>query len=656
MVEHGYDPYTELHIKLSEIVANTLGEDAQIVSWLITTPSRREYGDLSIPLMRFARKSGKSVVDLYQVINKQVEESKLEVSETVLTRGYMNFKLDIPRITEKLSKLLSSGWIVRLPKAKAPRRIVVEHTSANPIHPLHMGHARNTSIGDTLARMLKARGHLVNRRFYVDDVGKQVAIAAYGFRILGVNPAEESRMLGVKPDHFVGWVYAVTFSSIEAVELKRELDQITGGEERSRKQVKLDDIMAALASLKERDPGSYFDRILAHVTAAKDNEAEIQEIMARYEKGLEPEKSLIRSVVYTVLEGFRESLLRVGVEFDDWDWESDMVWSSRVGRIIDEAKRSKYYIRYKDADAINIPLIIEEILSRDEEAKRRIRLPKGVEIPPLILVRSDGTTLYTTRDMAYTLYKFEQFKADRVVNVIGADQRLAQLQLRLALLGLGYRREALNLIHYDYEMVRLPGLRMSGRRGRFIDMDSILDSLTLRAEEEVRKRNPRAGQDWVRRVAEQIAVGALRFTLIRTSANRPVVFDPDKVLNLEENTGPYLQYTHARACGIMNKHGEINYNAVNYDACGVEPRRHLLLEAMRYPVVAAKAADDMAPEDLAVYLLKLADEFNSWYQVDPVIREPDEGVRECKALIVEYFRQSLRHGLGLLGIPAPERM
>lgn len=656
MSEYIYDPYTTVHTKLAELVAERTGEDPQFVSWLITVPPRKEYGDLSLPLMRFARKTGVKPDELYREITEAINKSGLDVSEVSLVGGYMNLKLDVPRMAEKLAGLIREGWSVSLPRIDKPRRIVVEHTSANPIHPLHMGHARNTSIGDTLARLLRARGHIINTRFYIDDVGKQVAIAAYGFKILAVDPLSESRKLGMKPDHFVGWVYATTFSSIEAVNLKRQLDDAGNDEERSRLQEKLDSIMAALASLKERDPGSYFDRIFEHVTATQDNEAEIQKIMVRYEKGEEPEKSLIRGVVDAALEGFRESLSRIGVVFDDWDWESELVWSSRVGKIIQEAKNSRYYIKYKETDAIDIPRIIKELLQTDEEARKKIKLPRGWEIPPLILVRSDGTTLYTTRDMAYTLYKFEAFNADEVINVIGADQRLAQLQLRLALLGLGYRKEALNLIHYDYEMVRLPGIRMSGRRGRFVDMDSILDSLKIRAEEEVRKRNPDAEATWVGRVSEQIAVGALRFTLIRTSAPRPVVFDPEKVLNLEENTGPYLQYTHARACGIMKKHGSIDFDSINYEACNESRRRNLLLMTMRYPMVAAKAADDMAPEDLATYLLKLADEFNSWYQVDPVIREPDVGARECKALIVDYFRQTMKHGLELLGVPAPERM
>ena len=649
------DPYTATVASLVRIIAGKTGYDEEKIAWLVATPSKPGYGDLSVPLVRFRRATGKAPEDLAGEITGDPQFQSLPVEKYEVVNGYLNIWLDVPRIAGILAGLYSNGWEMRVPPAPSPKRIVVEHTSANPIHPLHMGHARNTSIGDTLARLLSARGHFVNRRYYVDDVGKQVAIVAFGFEVLGVDPIEEAKEKEMKPDALAGWVYAVTHTILEILEAKEKLEEAGEAEERKNIQERIDDLMNILVQLKSGDPGGYFDKLLEGIPKAG-GPSRVQEIMIRYEKGLEPEKSLVRRIAKAVLEGIRETLDRLQVEFDAWDWESDLVWSSRVGKLIELARKSRYYTVWKGAEAIDIPRIIKEVLSRDPEARARIRIPKGFEIPPLILVRSDGTTLYTTRDMAYTLYKFEQFNADEVVNVIGADQRLAQLQLRLALLGLGFRREALNTIHYDYEIVRLPGMRMSSRRGRIVTLDSILEHLKARAVVEVEKRNPGADKDWVEAVAEKIAVGAVRFTLVRTNAKRPVVFDVKRAVDLEENTGPYLQYTYARAHGILEKHGPIDYEAVDAQGCREEKRRSLMLSALRFPLTAAKAADDMAPEDLASYLLRLADEFNSWYQADPVIREPDKGLRECKALLVRTVMDSLGHGLRLLGVPVLERM
>nr|MEB3860084.1 arginine--tRNA ligase [Desulfurococcales archaeon] len=342
--------------------------------------------------------------------------------------------------------------------------------------------------------------------------------------------------------------------------------------------------------------------------------------------------------------------------FDEWDWESDMVWSGRVWKIIEEARKSRYYIMHKEAEALDVGRVVEEAAARDPGLLESLRLPKGFKVPPLILVRSDGTTLYTTRDIAYSLYKFERAGADTVINVIGADQRLSQLQLRLALLGLGYEREARNLIHYDYEIVRLPGGAMSGRRGEYVSLDQVLDRAKSRALAEVEKRNPGAPREWVEDVAEKVMLGAVRFALIQANARKPMTFDIEKALDFKENSGPYLQYTHARASRILEKHGPIDYNSIDYTASYQPERRRMLLTALRYPLVSAKAADDLAPEDLATYLVKLADMFNSWYQRDSVIHDPNTGARNYKAALVSLVKEVLASGMKLLGVPPLERM
>ena len=646
------DPYTRLVEAVTEAIAEKVGEDAQRVFYLIGKPPREELGDLSFPAIRYEKRGVATVDDLIQAINDRLEQEGIEYAELSRAGAYINIKVIAEKAVRQIAEMLKENQRLELPKAKNPRRLVVEHTSANPIHPMHMGHARNATIGDTLSRLLRARGHLVNTRFYVDDVGKQVAVAAYGVRILGIDPFEEARRRGIKPDEFIGWIYAVTHTIVDVKTLKREIEE--GGDKTLRD--KLDDLLLVLKDLEEKGPREYFDKLLEHIGAEEDPEKEISELMVRYEHGEEPEKSLVRRVAETALEGIRSTLDRLNVSFDAWDWESDLVWSSRVGRLIEEARRSKYFTWYKGAEAIDIPRFVKEALSRDPELKKHFRLPKGFEIPPLILRRSDGTTLYTTRDMAYTIYKFEAWNADKVYNVIGADQRLAQLQLRLALAAIGYVREAVNLVHYDYELVTLPGRKLSSRRGRIITLDSILEELKATAWIEVRKRNPDKPDEWIDDTAEKIAIGAIRFKMIQTSAPKPIVFSVEKALDLSENSGPYLQYTYARASSILRKHGPINYEAISPQACNDPDRRRLLIESLRYPMTAAKAADDLAPEQVAVYLLRLADMFNSWYQKDTVIREPDPGARECKALLVELVRNVLGSGLELLGIPVLERM
>jgi arginyl-tRNA synthetase len=263
--------------------------------------------------------------------------------------------------------------------------------------------------------------------------------------------------------------------------------------------------------------------------------------------------------------------------------------------------------------------------------------------------------LYTTRDLAYSVYKFSQTQADRVINVIGADQRLPQLQLRVALLGLGHRKEALNMIHYDYEIVRLTTGSMHGRRGEYVTLDSLLSDLTARATKEVAERNSSMSKDEVESIAMGIGVGAIRFFMVQMSASKPLTFNVEKALSLKGNSGPYLQYTYVRAANILEKHGPIDVDLAEPAKCTAE-RRRLLVKALKTPLVVAKAADDLAPEDLVTHLVELADLFNAWYEQDSVVREPDIGARELKAVIVKLVQDAMGLGMEALGIPTLRRM
>jgi arginyl-tRNA synthetase len=637
-------PLVDGLLALGHCIKSTIGVDNNTFIKLIERPPREEYGDFGFPLLRFTRDRG--VEGVLEGLSNCLRGYSIDYVGLNVVKGFLNVRFDEVKLGGILVKLLSSGWAPGMARVGGGevKTIVVEHTSANPVHPLHMGHARNASLGDTLARMLKARGHRVVRRFYINDMGRQVAVLALGFKVLGLSPEEVALRLKAKIDHAVGWVYALTHTTIDLILARR------GVVEES-----VESLASTIARLRERDV-ELADRLIEGVMKLEDPEAELSRIMSRYEAGLEPERSIVRGVAESTIRGFKETLDIMGVEFDYWDWESDIVWSGLLSRTLDELRRSTYIVKHKDALALDVARIAREVVEPSRELSQAIRLPRGFEIPPMILVRSDGTTLYWTRDIAYSIYKFENSKADMVVNVIAGEQRLPQLQIRLALLALGKVREAVNMIHYDYEMVRLPGRVMRGRRGEYVSLDEVLEDAEARALQEVLKRNPGLGVEEARAIARKIAVGAIRFSLVQPGALKPIVFDVEKVLNFEENTGPYLQYTYARAHNILEKHGPIDFSLVDPRAYSDSLRRALLIQTLTYPLVAAKAADELRPEDLASYLLKLADTFNRWYQRDSVIHEPDIGAREAKAVLVKLVKDVLSSGLEILGVPVLERM
>ena len=621
------------------------------VEYLVGEVPRSDLGDYGIQLARFAKRVGVELEELSRTVAEELSREEI-VAGTRTIGGFLNIVLDLEKLSEIVfSAARSDRENYGIVKVEKPERIVVEHTSANPVHPLHIGHGRNASLGDTLARLLRARGHSVQTRFYVNDMGRQVAVLAYGYQLAGRKTPR-----GVKPDHWIGQVYAVTHTLIDIERVKRELEKLKlegRDEEYREKLAELDELVAAASELREKYT-ELFDKIASEIRK-RDPEKDVAEIMKKYEYRLDEEVvKTIREVVELCLKGFRETLLRIGVEIDIWDWESDLAWSGEVEKLLAKAENSTYKIVHKGALALNL-----QTLLRDKEVHRKLGLREDEEIPPLILVRSDGTTLYTTRDIVYTIKKFREYSADTVYNVIAAEQRLEQLQVRLSLIALGYRREGLNTIHYAYEMVNLPGQKMSGRRGRYITLDELIDRAVEQAKTEVEKRNPELPREEKNKIAETVGTAAIRYTLVSVSATKPITFNLEEALDFNKNSAPYILYAHARAANILAKHNKpIEWENIDYKAAQENQlRKKLLKQLYTYPYIFTKAADEQKPELLINHTYNIADTFNKWYTSgDHVLGEPDPAKKQYKLALVYTTKQTLANTLKILGTKPLEKM
>lgn len=647
------DPYGQAVDLLVGVLSRRLGVvDRWELERLVAEPPRHVGADLAFPLMRFTR--GKAGRDVVEGILGELRESPL-VARAELVGGFLNVWLEPREYSRRVFKALSTmGERYGAPPSLGRRlRVVVEHTSANPVHPIHVGTARNTSLGDTLARMLSFYGHEVNRRFYVDDVGAQTAYLAYGLHKLG-GPSEWRRLSqGWKPDHWIGLVYALTYQLVELAGLKKRIEEARdeGGEEYRELVSQQDRLVSSLARLRERHP-EVFDRLTKAIMEDPDPQARVYEWIRLYERGEEPVRGIVRSAVEMALEGMRQTLDRMGAVFDAWDFESDLVWGGLVAEILARARQSPYYTLHKEAEALDLGRLAE-----DPEVRRRLRIPGALEIPPLILRRSDGSTLYTTRDIAYSVKKYQETHADLIVNVVGKEQTLPQAQVRLALYALGYREVAERMLHYSYEMVNLPGRRMSSRRGEIVTVDEVLDSLREGALGEMQARGMDYPQDMREEIAEKIAVGALRYFLVSVDADKPLTLDLREVLDFNRNTAPYIQYSYARASGILRRAGQAPLEPPSHEPAGTQGERWNLLKLIgQYPYRLGRAVAELRPEYLVDYLGRLANAFHKWYDTDPVLTEEDPGARAYKLALVGALRRVLGSAMRILGVEPLERM
>ena len=560
--------------------------------------------------------------------------------------GYVNFRANVRNLAQlTLKAVLQEASTYGLLKTDQPHRVIVEHTSANPARPIHIGTAKNSIFGDTLARILQARGHSVTTHFYIDDTGRQVAQMAYGYKLLG-EPKPDG-----KPDEFFGKIYSITSTLVELDENKKRLALLkkTNASDIDIVAVtkELDEWVGVAAELQSKHPVE-FDLLNEKVGKDIDPQRSINELIRKYEKADPETRTLIRRVSQMVLAGFEETLRRAHIHFDQWDWESDMLWTGRVSELLDRLKETGLAHNKGGAWVLDAGKAVDDLALRE-----KLGLSKSFEVTSLTLTRSDGTTLYPTRDIAYSLYKFE--KADRVINVIGVEQSLAQLQVKVAMWILGYRKEAMNFLHFPIGLLTLEGQRMSARRGRYLTFDQLLDEALLRARGEVEKRSTELPAEVKHRVAESLSVSAVRYAMLSVEAVRSTNFTWDKALNFEANSAPFINYAYTRGLSILKKLGSIK-RPITFDGLTEPAEQNLVLALARFPETFKRSAEELNPTLLCLYANELAQRFHEFYEKSDISHLQDEELKRQRASLVEATETVLKCATGLLGLKLAERM
>jgi arginyl-tRNA synthetase len=467
--------------------------------------------------------------------------------------------------------------------------VVVEHTSANPTGPVHVGRARNPIIGDAIANVLDFAGYDVSRHYYVNDAGRQMALFA--------------------------WAYE-TFDEADLSEPER--------------------------SRADYDLVRYYRKGDAFLEEASDDEREaaedeIQAILQGLEAGDEATFERVNEVVEPMLDGMSASLERLPVTYDEFVRETRFMGDGSMDEIVERLQDTENAVYEEDAWQLDLP---------DFEKK-------------LVFLRSDGTSLYTTRDLAHHEWKFANF--DRAVTVLGEEHGLQAAQLRSALDLLGNDTDQLDSVLYSH--VNLPEGKMSTRAGTAVDLDDLLDESIQRAREEIesrlesRIRDDDLTEDDVERIARQVGLGAVRYDIVSKQPTKAITFEWDRALDFEAQSAPYVQYVHARTCGILDEASEVPALDGVMDASTLmTPEERALLDVIaRFPAVVESAADELAPHVIATYTREFAERFNAFYRECPVLDAESE-TREARLALVAAARTTVANALGLLGIAAPESM
>jgi arginyl-tRNA synthetase len=627
IVNSPYKLFKEECIRLTRETLQALFSDVSI-TLNSEIPAKLEFGDLAIPIFQIAKKIGENPKELAKILveNIDVSSSRLLKKVVIGGAGYLNFFVNYDSFANLvINSIKTLDTTYGMVEAKKKEKIIVEYLSPNPNSPLHIGHARNAILGSSLVKVLKTQSHDVRSHIYIDDVGRQVAICVQGLRMADSQPSD------MKSDQFVGTIYTITNAFTEIQKAKKEQNSLAEWE-------------SIADELKKAQPDIF--KQVSNKSKTIDLEAEISTLITLYENRDEKTVQLFRSLVDLVLGGFKETFKKIDIAFESYDWESSFIWDGSVIKILNELKKTPFVTELDGALVFDCEKAATELT-----LKASLGVKEAHEIPPLTLMRSDGTTLYTTRDIAYSSWKLGQ--SDRVINVIGKEQKLPQLQIRIALYVLG--EDGSRQIHYAYELVKLPDFKMSSRKGRYIGFDELIDESTARALDEVNTRSPHLSEDEKRSIAEVVGIGAVKYALLNAVPTKLVTFTWNKVLDFNENSGPFIQYAHARACNILKKVKQLPKTA-EYDLIDNELEKLLVQKLSIYPIIVSKAAEELRPDLVCEYANNLAAVFNSFYASLPVLAAETDAQKDLRLLLVNGVRIGLRNALNLMGIIAPTRM
>jgi len=537
---------------------------------------------------RLASEAGAPPPQVAAAVADAVDVDALEYVSAVTTQGpYVNFLPSDAYVAATLDAGQAEDYGALDAKGES---VVVEHTSANPSGPIHVGRARNPIVGDAVANVLDYAGYDVDRHYYVNDAGRQMAVFT--------------------------WAYE-TFD-------ESDLD-----DEPERDRIEYD-----LVRYYRKGNAFLEDGPEDEVAAA---EAEIAAIMQGLDDGDEATYERVTEVVDQMLEGMTACLARLPAEFDEFVKETRFMFDGSVDDVVARLKEMDEAVYEEDAWQLDLsPYDIEK---------------------NFVFLRSDGTSLYATRDLAHHEWKFDNY--DRAVTVLGEDHALQADQLGTTLDLLGNDTSQLEQVVYSY--VNLPGgASMSTREGTGVDLDDLLDEAVDRARDEVedrlddRIRDDDLDDEDVERIAHQVGIGAVRYDIVSKQPTKAITFEFERALDFEAQSAPYVQYVHARACGILDEVDEVP--AFDASALENEAARDLVRVIARFPAVVEAAADALEPHVVATYTREFAEAFNAFYRECPVLSEDDPEIRAARVALVAAAKHTVANALDALGVAAPDSM
>ena len=594
-------PETFIQTKAAEAIKSLYGADVEQGSLQVQVTRKEFEGDYTLVVFPLLKVSHSSPENTGKAIGEWLRENVSEIAGYNCVKGFLNISFSPLYWNELFNDILSDNDFGQLPSTG--QNIMVEFSSPNTNKPLHLGHIRNNLLGDSVSRLLKACGNNVMKVTLVNDRGGHICKSMLAWLKAGNGITPENS--GKKGDHLVGDCY-VAFNDI----YKKEVDELVAGG------MTKDQAEKEAPSLKE-----------AH------------EMLVKWEEGDKDVRELWKTMNGWVMDGFDKTYRELGISFDKTYFESEtyLLGKELVQKGLDMG------VFVKDPDGSVWCDLTADGLDRK------------------LLLRSDGTSVYMTQDLGTAERRFSEYKLDSHVYVVGNEQNYHFQVLKLILGKLGFKW-ADDIFHLSYGMVELPEGKMKSREGTVVDADDLLEQMY----DEARKTSEESGKladmsdDEKAQLYRMIGLGALKYFIIKVDPKKTMLFNPKESIDFNGNTGPFIQYTHARIKSILRKADDqgISHKAADVLA-SIEPsakETRLIKLLSTYPAKVAEAGAAYSPAVIANYAYDLAKEFNQYYHDTRILQEEDQDVRRFRLVLIQTVAEVLVKAMDILGIQLPERM
>ncbi|MBP7511409.1 MAG: arginine--tRNA ligase [Bacteroidia bacterium] len=590
--------YTIIKSKIADAILKLYNHSIDPTSLAIEKTTADFEGDFTFVVFPYLKTSRKNPEQTATEIGQFLQEHFSELETFQVVKGFLNLTIKENywiQFLEKNATQPNFGF----QESNSLEPVLVEYSSPNTNKPLHLGHIRNNLLGFSVAEILKANGYKVFTCNLVNDRGIHICKSMYAWIKNGNGETPDSS--GLKGDHLVGKYY-VEFDKI----YKKEIQELV------------------INGHSEEDAAKKAPSMIA-----------AQELLVKWEAN-DPEVVNVWKTMNTwVYKGFDATYKKLGVSFDRYYYESDTYLLGK--EIVQEGLDKGVF--YKKADGSVWIDLTEDGLDHK------------------LVLRGDGTSVYITQDLGTAELKFEHFNCNRSIYVVGNEQEYHFKVLQLIALKLG-KSYASGIYHLSYGMVELPHGKMKSREGTVVDADDLIAEMEHTAAETTKALGKMDGEteENLQKLYHTIGMGALKYYLLKVDPKRKMMFNPEESIDFHGNTGPFIQYTHARIKSVLRNAGNFQNVRLNQELMLSKVEKELLMKLYHYPIAIEEAGKGLSPGVLCNYIYELAKVYSQFYHDHSILKESDESLRMFRIKTCEMTSNIIKSCFALLGIEVPEKM